>query len=89
MRRGYKVYIGKLKDKEIDFVAERKSEKLYVQVTFKMESEQTVQREFEPLLLVKDHYPKYVVSMDENFNDNIEGVKHVNLLEFISSDRFF
>ncbi len=89
VRRGYKVYIGKLKDKEIDFVAERKSEKLYVQVTFKMESEQTVQREFEPLLLVKDHYPKYVVSMDENFNDNIEGVKHVNLLEFISSDRFF
>ena len=51
-----------------------------------MDSEKTVQREFEPLLMVKDHYPKYVVSMDENFRDNIEGIRHVNLIEFISSD---
>jgi predicted AAA+ superfamily ATPase len=89
VRRGYNVYVGKLKDKEIDFVAEKKGKKLYVQVTYKMESEKTIQREFEPLLMIRDHYPKYVVSMDENFKDNIEGVRHVNLAEFISSDTMF
>ncbi len=88
VRRGYSVFIGKVKDKEIDFIAEKKNEKLYVQVTYKMESEKTVKREFEPLLMVRDHYPKYVVSMDEVFDDNIEGVKHMNLIEFITSSLF-
>lgn len=88
VRRGYSVFIGKIKDKEIDFVAEKKNEKLYVQVTYKMESEKTVKREFEPLLMVRDHYPKYVVSMDEVFDDNIEGIKHINLIEFITSSLF-
>ena len=87
-RRGYLVYIGKLKDKEIDFIAERKNEKVYVQVTYKMENEQTIEREFGPLLAVQDHYPKYVVSMDDKFEDNLEGVKHVYLMDFISSDLF-
>lgn len=86
VRRGYRVYIGKLKDKEIDFVAERKNEKIYVQVTFKMESEMTVNREFEPLLSIRDHYPKYVVSMDNRFNDNIEGVRHIYLYDFLTSE---
>ena len=54
-----------------------------------MESEKTIQREFEPLLMVKDHYPKYVVSMDENFGDNIEGIKHIHLVDFISSKVLF
>ena len=88
VRRGYSVFIGKVKDKEIDFIAEKKNEKLYVQVTYKMESEKTIKREFEPLLMVRDHYPKYVVSMDEEFQDNIEGIKHINLIEFISSSLF-
>lgn len=89
LRRGYTVYIGKIKDKEIDFVAEKKNDKLYIQVTYKMESEKTINREFEPLLMVKDHYPKYVVSMDVNFSDNIDGVKHIHLLDFISSETIF
>jgi predicted AAA+ superfamily ATPase len=84
VRRGYKVYIGKLKDREIDFVAEKKNEKMYIQVTYKMENEKTVMREFEPLLLIKDHYPKYVVSMDNYFKDNIEGVKHIRLFDFLT-----
>ena len=88
IRRGYNVYIGKLKNKEIDFIAERKNEKVYVQVSYKMENEKKILREFEPLLAVKDHYPKYVVSMDEHFNDNIEGVRHIGLYEFITSDVF-
>jgi len=81
--RGYRVYIGKLHDLEIDFIAERHNEKIYVQVAYQMSSEKTISREFAPLLMVKDHYPKYVVSMDENFKDNIEGVKHVYLGDFI------
>jgi len=85
VRKGYQVYIGKLKDKEIDFIAERKNEKLYVQVTYKMEGEKTISREFGPLLSIKDHYPKYVVSMDEHFSDIIEGVKHISLNEFLTS----
>lgn len=89
VRRGYSVYIGKVKDKEIDFIAEKKNDKLYVQVTYKMESEKTINREFEPLLMVNDHYPKFVVSMDENFKDNIEGVRHVNLIDFISSNLYY
>jgi len=88
IRRGYKVYIGKFKDKEIDFIAEKKNEKVYIQVTFKMESEKTIMREFEPLLAVRDHYPKYVVSLDEYFRDSIEGVKHINLYEFLGMESF-
>ncbi|MDW7662815.1 MAG: ATP-binding protein [Bacillota bacterium] len=85
--RGYQVYVGKIQDLEIDFVAERKNEKVYVQVTYQMNNESTINREFKPLLMVKDHYPKYVVSMDENFKDNIEGVRHLYLGDFITSDR--
>lgn len=86
--RGYQVYVGKIQDLEIDFVAERKNDKIYVQVAYQMSNESTISREFKPLLMVKDHYPKYVVSMDENFKDNIEGVRHVYLEDFITSDQF-
>jgi predicted AAA+ superfamily ATPase len=82
--RGYLVYIGKFKDKEIDFIAEKGNEKLYVQVTYKLESKQTIEREFGPLLALKDHYPKYVVSMDQHFSDNIEGIKHIYLYDFLT-----
>lgn len=82
-RRGYNVYIGKLNDKEIDFIAERKEEKIYIQVAYKMSSEETIQREFSPLLEIKDHYPKFVITMDEFFQDNIQGVKHLKLLDFL------
>ncbi len=82
-RRGYKVYVGKLDDKEIDFIAERREEKLYVQVCYKLNEQSTIDREFEPLLAIKDHYPKYVVSMDDFWLDNIDGVKHMNLLDFL------
>jgi len=88
VRRGYSVYVGKMRDVEIDFIAEKKNEKLYVQVTYKMERDKTIEREFGPLLLIRDHYPKYVVSMDENFQDNIEGIKHMFLFDFISADLF-
>jgi predicted AAA+ superfamily ATPase len=87
-RRGYRVYVGKVEDKEIDFIAEKSGSKIYVQVTYKMESENTVSREFEPLLGIKDQYPKYVVSMDELWKESIEGVKHVHIADFLLMNDF-
>ena len=82
-RRGYRVCIGKLGDTEIDFVGERRGEKIYVQTAYMLESAETVEREFRPLLAVRDQYPKYVVSMDAFFRENMEGVRHVPLGEFL------
>lgn len=84
--RGYSVYIGKLKDKEIDFVATKGNKRVYLQVTYKMESTNTINREFGPLLSIDDHYPKYVLSMDEYFQENIEGVRHIALSHFLTTD---
>ena len=81
--RGYDVYIGKQDDKEVDFVAIRKEEKIYVQVTYQMGSQTTVDREFAPLLAINDHFPKYVVSMDDMWEDNIEGVRHKHIADFL------
>lgn len=83
-RRGYKVYVGKLYDQEIDFIAEKKAEKLYLQVAYLLPNAKTVKREFAPLLAIKDHYPKFVLSMDDFFQDNIDGVQHRHLAEFLA-----
>lgn len=85
-RRGYEVFIGKQEEKEIDFVGIRKNEKLYVQVTYRMDSEATVKREFTPLLAINDQYPKFVVSMDDFWQDNIEGIKHKPIADFLLSE---
>ena len=82
-RRGFQVYVGKLDNKEIDFIAEKQGEKIYVQVAYKLESKQTVDREFSPLLSVDDHYPKYVVTMDDFWKDAIDGVKHILIPDFL------
>ena len=82
-RQGYTVYIGKLGDKEVDFIAQKQNEKRYIQVAYKLESEKTIEREFTPLLQIADHYPKYVVTMDEFWQGNIEGVVHLNIVDFL------
>lgn len=87
-RRDFRVYVGKLDNKEIDFIAEKAGEKIYIQVTYKLESERTVAREFNPLLAIKDHYPKYVVTMDEVWRESIEGVKHIHIADFLLADDF-
>jgi len=85
-RRGYNVYVGKLYSKEIDFIAEKQAEKIYIQVTYKLDSEQTVEREFSNLLEIDDQYPKYVVSMDDFWKDTIDGVQHMHISDFLLSD---
>lgn len=87
-RRGYSVYVGKFDDKEIDFVAELRSERIYVQVAYKLTDESTISREFTPLLAIDDHYPKYVVTMDDFWKDNIEGVKHVHIADFLLQNQW-
>ena len=87
-RRGYQVYIGKLDNKEIDFIAERQTEKVYFQVAYKLESQQTVDREFSPLLAVDDHYPKYVITMDDFWKDSIDGVIHLYIVDFLLADNY-
>lgn len=82
-RSGYEVYVGKQDDKEIDFIALRREEKLYVQVTYQLSSQATVERAYAPLLTIKDNYPKYVVSMDDFWKDDIEGVQHKHISTFL------
>src|SRR5690606_7340200 len=82
-RRGYKVYVGKWGQNEIDFVAEKQGDKIYLQVAYKLESEETVNREFSNLLAINDQYPKFVITMDEFWKDTIEGVKHLHIVDFL------
>ena len=79
--KGYDVYIGKNATKEIDFVAVRRDERIYVQVCRNLPEESD--REVANLLEIKDHYPKYVVTMDELAAGNINGVKIVHLADFL------
>lgn len=87
-RRGYKVYIGKTTDGEVDFVASRQGEKLYVQVTQEIHSEKTEKREYERLLEIKDNYPKYVLRTDEFASGNYEGIKTMHIADFLLSKDF-
>ena len=82
LRRGYKVTVGKTGEKEIDFVCEKKSEKLYVQVAYLLASDDTIQREFGAYESIRDNYPKYVVSLDE-LDMSRDGIKHKNIREFL------
>ncbi|MCM1082378.1 MAG: ATP-binding protein [Clostridium sp.] len=85
-RKGYEVYIGKNETKEIDFVAVRRDERIYVQVCRNLPKESD--REVANLLEIKDHYPKYVVTLDELATGNINGVKLVHLADFLLREEY-
>lgn len=87
-RRGYTVNIGKTSDGEIDFVATRQNEKVYVQVTQQIASEKTERREYERLLEIRDNYPKYVLRTDEFAGGNYEGIKTMHVADFLLADEF-
>ena len=87
-RRGYTVYIGKTNDGEIDFVAERQNEKIYVQVTQEINSEKTEKREYHRLLEIHDNYPKYVLRTDEFAGGNYEGIKTMHIADFLLSSEY-
>ena len=87
-RRGYTVNIGKTQDGEIDFVASRQNEKIYVQVTQRISSEKTERREYDRLLEIKDNYPKYLLTTDDFTGGNYEGIQTMHAAEFLLLDRF-
>jgi len=85
-RRGYDVFTGRSGEREIDFIAKKGENTIYVQVTFRMDAQSTVDREFNPLMEIPDHYPKFVVSMDDVWRDNYEGIRHVHIADFLLAD---
>ena len=82
-RRGYTVNVGKSGSSEIDFVAVRQNEKLYVQVTYLLATDETIEREFGAYAAIRDNFPKYVVSLDE-FDRSRDGIKHRNIRDFLT-----
>ena len=87
-RRGYTVYVGKTSDGEIDFVAVRQNEKIYVQVTQEINSEKTEKREYNRLLEIPDNYPKFVLTTDEFAGGNYEGIKTMHIADFLLSAEY-
>lgn len=82
LRRDYKVYVGKLKEKEIDFIAEKQNERIYIQVAYLLADQEVANREFSSLIDIRDNYPKIVLSLD-HFNFSREGIAHKNLVDFL------
>lgn len=87
LRRGYTVTVGKAGEREVDFVCDKRGEKLYVQVTYLLASEETVAREFGVYDSIRDNFPKYVVSMDE-LDLSRSGIKHRNIRDFLLAERW-
>lgn len=85
LRRDYKVYIGKVGEFEVDFVAEKPSEKIYIQVTESMAAEEVRERELRPLRLIQDNYEKTVLSMDRSFINSYDGIKAINIIDWLLS----
>lgn len=84
LRLGYTVYIGILHKAEIDFVAEKQGSTVYIQVSYMLATEETIEREFGNLQMIKDSHPKYVVSMDRMYGKaNVDGIRHLHLRDFL------
>jgi len=80
----FQVYIGKFHDLEIDFMAERSNQIFYIQVAYLLKDPKTIEREFGNLLRLKDNYRKIVVSMDQYAKDNVKGIEHLHILDFLN-----
>ena len=85
IRRDYRVYIGKFGETEVDFVAERPDDKLYIQVTESMQSPETRERELRPLRMIPDNYEKIVLSLDRNYIRSYDGIKSLYLIDWLLS----
>ena len=83
IRRDYRVYIGKVGETEVDFVAEKPEEKLYIQVTESMQTQDTRERELRPLRGIPDNYEKIVLSIERSFINSYDGIKSLNLIDWL------
>ena len=84
IRRHYRVYIGKIGDTEVDFLAEKPNEKLYIQVTESLASPKTRERELRPLLSINDNYEKIILTSDRNFITSENGIKIINVIDWLT-----
>ena len=83
LRRGYDIAIGKIGDTEVDFIATTADEKTYYQVTLNMQDESTRERELRPLKQIRDNYEKIVLTLDRNLITSYDGIKVVNLIDWL------
>ncbi len=88
LRRGYDVCIGKTYNGEIDFIATRQNDKLYIQITREIKSEKTEKREYDRLLEINDNYPKYLLRTDDFAGGNYQGIKTMHVADFLLSDEY-
>ena len=82
-RRGYKVYVGKIGDKEVDFVCENIDGLTYYQVSLTTRDSATLERELSSLQSINDHYPKYILTMDLDPISDYDGIKKLNVLDWL------
>ena len=87
LRRGYRVTVGRNGDKEIDFIGFKNGEKIYIQVSYLLADNTTLEREFGAYKNIADNYPKYVISLD-NFNFSRNGIKHMNICDFLLKEEW-
>jgi len=88
LRRGYEVFVGKIGDAEIDFIAVKQENKIYIQIAQKIESTETEKREYDRLLGIADNYPKYVLRADEFAGGNYKGIKSMQVADFLLSEEY-
>ena len=84
LRRGYDVRVGKVYNREVDFEYKKDNQKRYMQVTYMLSTDETIEREFTPLEMIRDNYPKYVLSLDE-FDMSRNGIIHMNIIDFLKN----
>lgn len=83
LRRGYEVYVGKIDTLEVDFVAQKSNEMIYYQVALSVHDEKTLQRELRPLQAIRDHYPKIILTMDEEPEEQYDGIRRINARDWL------
>lgn len=83
LRRGYKVYVGKVDEVEVDFVARNSNDTIYYQVAATTREESTLQRELKPLKKINDNYPKYILTLDDDLEADYDGIKKINVIDWL------